>query len=1140
MKQPWFPSSAAAMAVARHLLGARLSLRLALLAGFSFLVALVANPVDASGPLAAVWIPDAVLLALALRVRRRRLPAYLGTSFAAEVAGRLAAGDGGWYALGYAIANAACVIVPTLALRSSQAAPLVLGAVREVRPPAQVCGAVLGGIAVAAAFGAAVAGTRPGADYVRIWLDWLIGDVLGMIGLLPLGLALTHERLAELRRPGRAAELLVALLAVGACTLLGLRYAPFPFVVIELPLLLAALRLPLLGTALIGAAETLLYAGLSGGGITPGVYAGANVGGVHVFNAAMLLAPLAIAWLRHGRALDAGRLHTVAVRSAGILDGEGRGTWEWRPGSGEASYSQGWQALLGVTPAEAGGGIEVWIGRVHPEDVGRVLGSLEAHIDGEGSEFVCAHRVRAADGDWRWVKARGCIVEHDADGSPLALFGTLTDIDAEVSAEAERIALAQRLSTALDAGRIALWEWDVERGCLLWGEHLHELLDWRPAFEHARAAQWLAIVYPPDRRRVRLAWARAAASEQAFEIEFRVAPPGVAVPRTLRCTGEPGGDARRTLRGAAVDVTEARRLAVALAEETARLHVTLRGIGDAVIATDAHAHVTFMNPAAVRMLDLPAHEAVGLPLATLLRLVDEQSGEALEDPVAACLRSGERVEPPEGAALVGRDGRRFDIAGSAAPLRTADGRVHGAVLVCQDVTARRAFQRELHHQAAHDHLTGLLNRRAFEQALDGLVVALHRGGPTREHALCFVDLDRFKAVNDTSGHAAGDALLGRIGALLRAGVRGSDVIARLGGDEFGLILVDCPQSQAVSVADKLVASVRGLRFTWEGQIHEVGASIGLVAVTSGSGTVATLMSQADVACYAAKGLGRNRVAVYSPDNEAIAREHREIAAADGLKQALAAGRFCLYAQPVVALAATESRMRCELLLRMVDGEGRLVPPGAFLPAAERYELMPALDRWAIGHALHTLGPAIAALPELSVSLNLSAGSLNDPAFRPWLEQAIAQSPVPPARIGFELAESVAVGHLIAAGDLIRALRELGCTVALDDFGTGLSSFSYLKHFPVDFVKIDASFVAALGHGAVDRAIVESLNDIAHRLGVCTIAEGVEEQATVDLLRGLGVDYAQGLALAAPVAFGEHLAALRAAAGGSRPRLHVVR
>ena len=445
MKLPSFPSLAAAAAVAWRLLGARLSLRLLLLACFGFLGALAANPAGTPGPAIAVWIPDAVLLALALRARRRRVPAYLGVSFGAEFAGRLVAGDGGWYALGHAVANAACVIVPTLALRSSLAAPLVLGAARETRPPTLISGAVLGGIAVAAAFGAAVAGTRAGADYARIGLDWLVGDALGMVGLLPLGLALTHERLAELRRPGCAAELLAALLAVGACTLLGLRYAPFPFVMIELPLLLAALRLPLLGTTLVGAAETLLYAGLSIGGIAPGMHADGFAGGAHAFNAAMLLAPLVIAWLRHGRALDAERLRTVAVRSNGVLDGEGRGTWEWRPGSGEASYSPGWQALLGVTPVDAGAGIEVWIGRVHPEDVGRVLGSLEAHIDGEGSEFVCAHRVRAADGDWRWVKARGCIVERAADGAPLALFGTLTDIDAEIRAEAERIALAQRL-----------------------------------------------------------------------------------------------------------------------------------------------------------------------------------------------------------------------------------------------------------------------------------------------------------------------------------------------------------------------------------------------------------------------------------------------------------------------------------------------------------------------------------------------------------------------------------------------------------------------------------------------------------------------------------------------------------------------
>ncbi|MBS0600657.1 MAG: EAL domain-containing protein [Proteobacteria bacterium] len=1128
-----------ALALVWQTLHARLSLRLALLAVAVFLTGTLADAPGSASPSMAVWCLDAGLLALALRARRRHVPAYLLVSFLAAVAGRLAAGDGVWFALGFAVASAACVVVPTLILRSSQPAPVLLVPGGNQRPALHIAAAVIAGVVIAAAFGSAVASTRPGSVYTERWLEWFAGDVLGMVGLLPLGLTLTRARLERLRQPGCSVDLLVALLLTGASTLLGLRFAPFPFVVIGLPLLLVALRLPLLGTTLVVACETLLYAGLAAGGVAPGPYVDALSSNAHIFNAATLLAPLLVAGLREARAADAMRLQQLAARGASVLDGVGQGTWEWHPASGEAHFSPGWHALTGIVPGAGTAGIEHWIHHVHPEDVGRVLGGLEAHIDGEGSEFDCAHRIGDGEGGWRWVRARGRIVERTADAAPLALFGLLTDIDAEVQAEAERIALAQRLSTALDAGGIALWEWDLERGCLLWSEHLYELLDWRPAFEQARAAQWLAIVHPPDRRRVRLAWARAASAGEKFTIEFRVCPPGSGTTRTLRCTGEPGGDDRHTLRGAAIDVTEARQLASALADEKARLQVTLYGIGDAVIATDLQARVNFLNPAAERMLDLPGHEAIGLPLATLLRLVDERSGEPIADPVVACLRSGERTELPDGSTLLGHDGRRFDLAGSAAPLRAGDGSLRGAVLVCQDVTARRAFQRELHHQAAHDHLTGLLNRRAFERALDELVTALHRG-PAREHALCFVDLDRFKAVNDTAGHAAGDALLGRVAALLRAGVRGTDVIARLGGDEFALILVDCPQAQAVRVADKLVAAVRSLRFVWEGQVHEIGASIGLVPVTAGSGNVATLTSQADVACYAAKGLGRNRVAVYSPDNEAIAREHREISAADGIRQALEAGRFSLYAQPIVAVGTPESEQYFELLLRMVDGEGRLVPPGAFLPAAERYELMPALDRWAIGHVLHTLGPTIAALPALMVSLNLSAGSINDPSFRPWLEAALAQTPVPVARIGFEFAESVAVSNLIAAGDLIQWLRARGCRVALDDFGTGLSSFSYLKHFPVDFVKIDGSFIAALGHGAVDRAIVESLNDIAHRLGVRTIAEGVESSETLGLLQQLGIDYAQGMALGAPVALGEQLAALRELDGGGRPKLKLVR
>jgi diguanylate cyclase (GGDEF)-like protein len=425
---------------------------------------------------------------------------------------------------------------------------------------------------------------------------------------------------------------------------------------------------------------------------------------------------------------------------------------------------------------------------------------------------------------------------------------------------------------------------------------------------------------------------------------------------------------------------------------------------------------------------------------------------------------------------------------------------------------RRQAEQLLRHQASHDALTGLINRREFERQLAAALAEARDLG--RRHALCYMDLDQFKVVNDTCGHGAGDELLKQLVAELKGGIRETDTLARLGGDEFGLLLQNCSLDSAVRAADNLLERVGRFRFAWLGKTFEIGVSMGLVPIDAGSGDVSSLLGAADVACYAAKDLGRNRLHVYRGDDVEVSRRRGEMHWVSRLKQALRDGRFRLFAQPIVAARGGEQRDR-EVLLRLVGEEGELVLPDAFVPAAERYGVMTAIDRWVVEQVTAGSDRWRSARPEAGCSINLSGSSLNDEGFLRFLREVIDGRGLPPEILCFEITETAAIVNLSKAAYFIRELKALGCRFALDDFGSGLSSFSYLKSLPVDYLKIAGSFVRGVADDPVDSAMVESINKIGHLLGLETIAEYVEREAVMRKAREIGVDYLQGNAIAVP-------------------------
>ncbi len=418
----------------------------------------------------------------------------------------------------------------------------------------------------------------------------------------------------------------------------------------------------------------------------------------------------------------------------------------------------------------------------------------------------------------------------------------------------------------------------------------------------------------------------------------------------------------------------------------------------------------------------------------------------------------------------------------------------------------------LHHQAAHDALTGLVNRREFERRLERAVAGTRRGDG--RHVLCYLDLDQFKLVNDNAGHQAGDALLKQLSQELLSRVRSRDTLARLGGDEFSLLLEHCSPARGEAIAEELVSLLRDFRFSWEGQLFNIGVSIGVTAITETVESATQVMAQADVACYTAKDLGRNRVHVYQPNAAGLSERHGQMRRASQIREALTAGRFCLFAQPIVALTAADPAIHYELLVRMLNDQGRIIPPGAFLPAAERFGLIKELDQWVIRLALEQLGPLLARRPGAQFNINLSAGSLQDEGLHQRVGELFADSGVGPERICFEITETESIGNLDLAARSTRRLRDMGCRIALDDFGKGMTSFYSLKRLPVDYLKIDGGFVTSMLDDPVDRAMVAAIVEIGRTMGLETIAEHVNLR-TLEALRDLGVGYAQGFELGEP-------------------------
>ncbi len=678
-----------------------------------------------------------------------------------------------------------------------------------------------------------------------------------------------------------------------------------------------------------------------------------------------------------------------------------------------------------------------------------------------------------------------------------------------------------RMELAMAASQTTVWDSSIVDGTIVagdvfWSSHASAILGIKLSpIESFR--QFLQHVHEHDRARIVATMQEGIDTRLGYYIEYRLRPKThgerwLAARAAIRCDE---ADIPRQTLGMVWDITD-RILAERRHDEREKIaEVTLHSIGEGVITTDAGGKVTLLNRAAEALTGWPQENAVGIAVDTVTQLVDEHGGAPREHPIMKCLRLGRSVRLSPHDNMTTSAHSLFAAEGCAAPIRSRTGAILGAVLVVRDVSHERRLRRQLGWQASHDALTGLLNRAAFEMAVTSVLQSAK--AERSRHALLFMDLDRFKVVNDTCGHLAGDTLLQQLAKLLQEAMRDSDVLARIGGDELGGLLLRCPIDQAELLADELREKIHQFRFRWGEHAFDVGVSIGIVEIDEDSVSASELLNAADQACYLAKAHGRNRVHVYQESDTVLVRRKSETRWLARLQEAIGQHRFRLFTMPIVPLNGS-AEMHEEILIRMMERNGRLVLPGAFIPAAERYSVIQSIDRWVIDAVFRYLASYTAAQPDgpdkvrRVFSINLSGSSIGDTELINYVFEQFQTHRVAPESICFEITETAVVANLSKAQEFIAQLRATGCQFALDDFGSGLSSFAYLKDLRVDYLKIDGVFVRDVTTNPVNRALVKAISDIGHVMHMKTVAEYVESDESLALIAALGIDYAQGHAV----------------------------
>lgn len=800
--------------------------------------------------------------------------------------------------------------------------------------------------------------------------------------------------------------------------------------------------------------------------------------------------------------------------------------WDWDVPSDSISVSDSWAAALGF-PANQNSSLKKdWDPLIHPDDLEDTSAKILSLIKGETKNLSIEYRIKLHDGYYNWTMVRGHVAEKTSDGRTKRIIGILTNIHSLKQQEKATSDRDEQLSLSLYAIGGSLFDYKIKEKIFTQIDYISENNTISHLHRTGDLKESLKTVHPDDRD-VNLAFflgfesSDDSVKEAKWRSCYRLNEYNWHQARGKVVERDEKGVPLRAI-GIRQNIDDNYKLELALAQEKEIAQTTLNAINDAVITTDINSKITSLNPTARTLLYTHENEAIGRPLTDICDLFEEDIETPAQDPAALAIHSDLSFNLST-LILKNIHGQQYYIDCSVAPIHNEDSKAIGSVMIIRDVTHARKLSREIEYRAMHDSLTGLYNRQEFESKLYSSTEV-----EDTEHSLCYLDLDQFKIVNDTCGHIAGDELLRQLSKTLLSSVRKTDILARLGGDEFGILMQNCGLEEATIKAEQILHILSDYTFHWDDNTFKIGASIGIASINSTCSPARSLQN-ADAACFVAKETGRNRVHVYHIDDDELLSMHGEMGWVPRIQRALEESLFELYVQAIVDLKNNQQRPNhFEILIRLHE-DGTCIPPGAFLPAAERYNLSTKIDKWVIEKAFSTINSYADQIEVNDVfNINLSAPSLIEKGFVTFIKEQFKQYNINPSNICFEITETSAIANLSSAQGFIKTLHNMGCEFALDDFGSGLSSFGYLKNLPVDYLKIDGLFIKDILDDPIDAAMVRSINEIGQIMGKKTVAEWVENEAIADILKKIGVDYAQGYHYSKPQPFTKTLSELSVA------------
>ncbi|MCS2154953.1 diguanylate cyclase [Scandinavium goeteborgense] len=944
----------------------------------------------------------------------------------------------------------------------------------------------------------------PAEHPLHTFLVWVLSESIGALALVPLGLLYKNHYLLRHRKPRLLLETMLTLAVTLALSAMAMLWLPWPFTCVIVLLMWSAVRLPRMEAFSIFLITIMMVSLMMATNPlslqTPHVYVISNTPWLPFL---MILLPANVMTMVM-YAFRAERKHITEseerFRNAmeysaigmALVGTEGQWLQANKALCKFLGYSQ--NELRAMTFQQL-----TW-----PEDLDNDLSQLELLVSGEINTYTMEKRYYTRKGDVVWALLAVSLVRH-ADGTPLYFIAQIEDINDLKHTEWVNKRLMERITLANEAGGIGIWEWELEPDLISWDKRMFELYD-IPSHLKPTWQLWHNCLVEEDREQAERVIRNALTARSPFKLEFRIhVKEGIRHIRSLanRVLNKQGEVER--LLGINMDMTEVKQLNEALFQEKERLHITLDSIGEAVLCTDVDMNVIFMNPVAEKMSGWSQDQAMKQPLLNVLRITFGDNGPLMEN-----IHSGDmsRNDIDQDVVLHCRDGGSYDIHYSITPLSTLDGQNIGSVLVIQDVTESRKMLRQLSYSASHDALTHLANRVSFENHLKRLLQSVQE--THQRHALVFIDLDRFKAVNDTAGHAAGDALLRELSSMVLSMLRTSDVLARLGGDEFGLLLPDCNIESARYISGRIIQAINDYHFLWEGRLHRIGASAGITLIDEHNCLATEVMSQADIACYTSKNNGRGIVSVYEPQQDRL-HQQRSMMSLDEQWHMVRDNHLVLMARGVASPRIPETSNFWLLSMRLWTSEGEMVEEQAFRKGLADQELIHALDRRIYQEFFRNWAPKVATRG-VSITLPLSAAGLTGPVLINEILDGLKESAMPARLLHLVFNASSLAQSGVHEG--LDQLRNAGCKIIISQVGQDLDLFEHLKAGIADYVMLDPELIGNVHASLMDEMMVTIVQGHAQRLGMKTIAGPTNQALMMDTLSGIGVDLIYGDSIAA--------------------------